>query len=98
MVGADSIGSTRSQPQKRAFFCDRYPAFLHPNHIREGMSAAHLEEHARVYLLTEFGHDLRTKVCHKCLRIPRPHSPNGAVSGNALRLKPISNEDQATNA
>ena len=60
VVGTNSIRSAHRQPQKCAFFRERYPAFLHSNHIRKRMAAAHLEEHARVYLLTEFGHRFRT--------------------------------------
>ena len=79
MVGADAVRSPRGQPEQGAFFGGVSPAFLHPQHVGKGTGAAHLEKHARVYLLTEFGHGLGIESCHACLRRFARHS--------ALRLR-----------
>src|SRR5271157_3106084 len=52
----------RGQPKKRTLFVRRYPAFLHTAHFREGTRPPHLQQHARVHLLTKLGHGLRTSL------------------------------------
>ena len=63
----------------------------------KGRRAAHLEEYARVHLLAEFSHGLGIEACHiaSAFGIRSGHFSRtcGTLGGNALRLKPGSNED-----
>jgi hypothetical protein len=82
MVGTYAVWHPLRQPEKHALFERSGPAFLYSQHVGNGTPAAIFSiakgalitknvQHARIYLLAEFGHRLRSG-----LRCGRSHVPH----------------------